>query len=52
MQDEESTQLFQKYHNGTCTEYEQTLIEQWLMDLNEGPIDIPLKRIEIIGSEI
>lgn len=52
MEKEELKALFQKYQDGTCTEEEKALLEDWYLQYNEHEPDIPPERIVAIGKRI
>jgi len=52
MEKEELQKLFKKYHEGTCTEKEKSLLEAWYMEFNEHDIDIFPKHIKAIGQQV
>lgn len=52
MEQKDGETLMKKYQRGQCTEAEKALLEQWVMQLNEGDVDISQERIEKLGNEI
>jgi len=52
MEKEELQKLFNKYHDGTCTEEEKALLEAWYLDYNEHDLDITPRKIKAIGQRV
>lgn len=52
MEKEQLKELFAKYHEGTCTEEEKTLLEAWYLQFNEHELDITPQKIRSIGKRI
>ncbi|WP_121811345.1 FecR family protein [Mucilaginibacter kameinonensis] len=52
MEKEQLKVLFKKYHEGTCTEEEKTLLESWYLQYNEHEVDLPARKIAAIGKRI
>ena len=52
MEKEQLKELFEKYHEGICTEEEKALLEDWYLQFNEHEIEISPRKIHAIGNRI
>ena len=52
MEEQQLKELFKKYHEGTCTEEERAVLEDWYLRFNEEELDIRPIRIKAIGKRI
>lgn len=52
MEKEQLKALFKKYHEGTCTEEEKTLLESWYLQYNEYETGLSTRKIGAVGRRI
>ena len=52
MSHEKGKALLEKYHNGTATAEEKALLERWLIQFNEVPVEFTDEHIEEISQEV
>jgi transmembrane sensor len=52
MDKDDIIELFKRYQDGTCTDYEKELLERWYLQYNEEEIEISVAQIEEFGRQI